>query len=358
MRNSSVFRLAGLSALLTLLSLALLTVCGGAVFAAEPPAKLNLYIWSEYIDPEIISSFEKKFNCKVTVDLYEDNESMMAKLAGGGSSLYDIIVPSDYVVPVLVKRDLIQTLNKSHIPNLKNVDPQFASPPFDPGNAYTAPYQWGTVGLYVRRKPGQQIDESWSLVYDAKKQPGPFVMIDSMRESMSSALKLMGHSVNDTDPEHLKKARDMLIEAKGRSVGFDGGVGGKNKVLSKVANMAIVYNGDAVRGMSEDEETYYFVPKEGGEIWLDSMAIPSKAPHKDLAEKFINYILEPDVGAQLSDFNQYATPNKAAKEKVNPDDLKNPAIYPSAEIMAKLEFLHDLGDKTKLFDEIWTQVKS
>ena len=352
----------GFVAVRSLLILALglgMFVAGAAKVASAAPAnKLNVYIWSEYIDPDIIKDFEKKFNCKVTVDLYEDNESMMAKLAAGGSSLYDIAVPSDYVVPVLVKRGLIQKLNKANIPNMANVDEKFASPPFDPGNEYTAPYQWGTVGIYVRRKPGMVLDEGWSMIFDPKKQPGPFVLIDSMRESISGAMKFMGHSVNETDPELLKKARDLLLEAKGRSVGFDAGVGGKNKVLSKVANMAVVYNGDAVRGMGEDPETYYFVPREGGEIWLDNMVIPAKAPNKEMAEKFINYILEADVGAKLSNFNQYATPNKASKPKVNPDDLNNKAIYPTPEIMEKLEFLHDLGDKTKLFDEIWTQVKS
>lgn len=331
---------------------------GAIVRDAQAADQLNLYIWSEYIDPEIISSFEKKYNCKVVIDLYEDNESMLAKIEGGGASRYDVIVPSDYVVTTLVRKGLLAKLDKSHIPNMINIEDRFANPPYDPGNVFTAPYQWGTVGLYVRKKEGQAVEESWSLIFDPSKQLGPFVMIDSMRENISAGLKYTGHSVNTTDPEALKKVRDMLIEAKKRSLGFDGGVGGKNKVLARSAVMATVYNGDAVRGMGEDEETYYFVPKEGGEIWMDNLAIPSKAPHKALAETFINYILDADIGAQLSNFNQYATPNKAAKSKIKPEDLANNAIYPTAEIMQKLEFLHDLGDKSKLFDEIWTQVKS
>ncbi len=327
------------------------------VGASVAENKLNLYIWSEYIDPEIITDFEKQFNCKVTMDLYEDNESLMAKLEGGGTALYDVVVPSDYIIPAMVARGLISPLNRDQIPNLKNVDDKFLNPPYDPGNKYTAPYQWGTVGIYVR-KGDKPVEESWSLLFDPKKQPGTFVMIDSMRESMSGALKYLGHGVNTTDPAILKKARDLLIDAKKRSDGFEGGVGGKNKVLAKSATLAVVYNGDAVRGMGEDEQTHYFVPKEGGEIWMDNMAIPSKAPNRPMAEKFINYILEAKVGAKLSNFNQYATPNKASKEFITPDDLNNPAIYPTPEIMAKLEFLQDLGSNTKLYDEIWTQVKS
>lgn len=319
--------------------------------------KLNLYIWSEYIDPEIITEFEKEFKCKVTVDLYEDNESLMAKLEGGGTALYDVVVPSDYIIPAMAARGLIAPLRKENIPNMKNVDTTFLNPPYDQGNKYTAPYQWGTVGIYMR-KGAKPVEESWSVLFDPQKQPGTFVMIDSMRESMSGALKFLGHSVNTTDPAILKQAKDLLVSAKKRSIGFDGGVGGKNKVLAKGANMAIVYNGDAVRGMGEDPETHYFVPREGGEIWMDNMAIPSKAPNRDMAEKFINYILDAKVGAKLSNFNQYATPNKASKEFVTPEDLNNPAIYPTPEIMAKLEFLKDLGNHTKLYDEIWTAVKS
>jgi spermidine/putrescine transport system substrate-binding protein len=332
-----------------LLLLLLLAGCGG------PVNKLNVFIWSEYIAPQIVRDFEKEFQCKVTLDLYEDNESMIAKLKGGGASLYDIVVPSDYVVTAMRENGLLAELRHENIPNLKNIDPQFANPPFDPGNKFTAPYLWGTVGLYMRGKPAE---ETWGLLFDPAKQPGPFLLMDDMRPCFSAALKYKGRSVNSTDPNELKEARDLLLDAKKRSLGFEGGVGGKNKVLARTAAMALVFNGDAVRGMKEDAETRYFVPQEGGEIWLDSLCIPAKAPHRDLAEKFINYILDAKTGARLANFIRYATPNRAALEFVNPDDRKNPAIYPTPEMMKKLEFLQDLGDKTKLYDELWTQIKS
>ena len=320
--------------------------------------KLNIFIWSEYIDPKIIEQFSKENDCKVTVDLYEDNESMMAKLEGGGDSLYDICVPSDYIIPALIKNGLLAPLRKENIPNMKNIDPKFANREYDPGNKYTAPYQWGTVGLYVRKKPGETIDETWGLVFDAKKQIGSFLIIDDARAAIGAALKYKGFSLNSTDKKQLKDARDVLIETKKRSLGFEGGVGIKNKVLAKVCRVGMVYNGDAVRGMKEDPETYYFVPREGSEIWLDNMAIPAKAPNRDMAEKFINYILDAKIGAQLSNFNQYATPNTAALEFISPADLKNPAIYPPPDVMKTLEFVRDLGAKTGWYDELWTGIKS
>jgi spermidine/putrescine transport system substrate-binding protein len=319
---------------------------------------LNVFIWSEYIDPRIVAQFEKENDCKVTIDLYEDNESMMAKLQGGGASLYDICVPSDYIIPALLKEKLLAPLRPANIPNLKNLDSQFANREYDPGNAYTVPYQWGTSGLYIRKGKDEVIDETWGLVFDAKKQLGPFLMMEDARSTIGAALLYKGYSVNTTDKGQLREARDLLVEAKKRSRGFEGGVGGKNKVLAKVCKMAMVYNGDAVRGMKEDPETYYFVPHEGGELWLDNLVIPAKAPHRDLAEKFINYILDAKIGAQLSNFNRYATPNKAAREFINPEDLKNSAIYPPPDVMQRLHFVRDLGAKTQWYDELWTQIKS
>jgi spermidine/putrescine transport system substrate-binding protein len=320
--------------------------------------KLNVYIWSEYIDPKIIEQFAKENDCKVTVDLYEDNESMMAKLQGGGTSLYDICVPSDYIIPALIKNGLLAPLRKENIPNIKNVDPKFGNREYDPGNKYTAPYQWGTVGLFIRKKPGETVDETWGLIFDPKKSIGSFLMIDDSRAAIGAALKYKGYSLNTVDKKQLKEARDLIIAAKKRSLGFEGGVGIKNKVLAKVCKAGMVYNGDAVRGMKEDGETYFFAPREGTEIWLDNMAIPAKAPDRDMAEKFINYILDAKVGAQLSNFNQYATPNAAAKEFISAADLKNTAIYPSDEQMKTLEFVRDLGSKTGWYDELWTGIKS
>lgn len=359
---------------LALAAVAALAACSGkkqepapAQQAAAPapakpaePCQLNLFIWSEYMDPEIIKAFEAKHACKVTIDLYEDNESMIAKLQGGGTSLYDVVVPGNYVMPAMVKLGLLAPLRKENIPNLANLDEKFVNPSYDPGNQYSAAYQWGTVGIFIRRKAGQQIDETWGLLFDPKlaKQAGPFLMMDSIREMIGSALKYKGYSVNSTDPAQLQEIGKLLLAAKKRSQGFEGGVGGKNKVLARAVNAAVVYNGDAVKGTKDDPETYYFVPREGGVIWVDNLAIPAKAPHRDAAEKFIDFILDPKIGAQLSDFNQYATPNKAARALVNADDAKNPAIYPPPEMMSKLEFVGDLGDQNRLHDEIWTQVKS
>ncbi len=328
--------------------------------AAAPagPCELNLYIWSEYIEDTIVADFEKQHNCKVTIDLYEDNESMVAKLQSGGTALYDVVVPGNYIVPVMVQLGLLAELNHAKIPNIVNLDDKFTNPVFDPGNKHSVAYQWGTVGIYLRKSAAKSTERTWGLLLDKAKQPGTFLLMDSIREMTGCVLRSLGKSANTTSPDDLKAAREALLGAKKRSQGFEGGVGGKNKVLSKAVTAAVVYNGDAVRGMSEDADTDFFVPNEGTVLWVDNLAIPAKAPHLDAAEKFLNFILDAQIGARLSNFNQYATPNKAARAFITPADLANPAIYPSAELIAKSEFINDLGDTNKLYDEIWTQVKS
>ena len=147
-------------------------------------------------------------------------------------------------------------------------------------------------------------------------------------------------------------------EPKKRSLGFESGVGGKNRVLARTATAAMAYSGDAMRGMKEDIDTYYFIPREGSQIWVDNLAVCAKAPNRIVAEKFLNFILNPEVGARLADFNQYATPNKAALAFVHPDNLANPVIYPPGDVMKRLEFLRDLGKGTRAYDEVWTSLKA
>ena len=336
------------------LVLAVLFLSLGSLVAEQ---RLNLFIWSEYIDPQVVADFEKKFDCKVTIDLYEDAESMLAKVQGGGASLYDVVVPPDHIVPAMVKLNLLSPLRHEQIPNLKNLDEKFANPPYDRGNKFTAAYQWGTVGILVRKNDKAKVD-SWNILFDSKRELGSFVLIDSMRDMIGAALKYKGYSLNSTDPKQLKEARDLVIDAKKRALSFDGSVGGKNKVLGKNAAAAIVYSGEGVRAMTEDPGVVYFIPKEGSQIWVDNIAVLAKAPNRDLAEKFVNYILEPEVGAKISNFTSFASPNKASTKFIKPEDLKNPAIYPDESTKAKLEFLTDLGGKSRIYDEVWTQIKA
>lgn len=324
----------------------------------SPKETLHLFIWSEFIPPKIIADFERQFDCRVTVDFYEDPDSMMAKLAAGGTSLYDVIAPSDTGLPALVSRQLVAPLRHENIPNLKHLDARFVSPPFDPGNQFSAALSWGTTGIYLRKAKGQSVEESWAVIFDPAKQPGPFLLLEDVRPTIGAALRYKGYSLNSTNPTELAQARDLLVEAKQRSLGFEGGTGCKNRVLAKGAALAMAYNGDAIRGIAEDPETIYFVPREGTQIYVDVLCVPAQAPHRDLAEKFINYMLEPKVSAEFAEQSQFATANQSALEHVSPAHRKNPGIYPPAEFGDRLEYARDLGAANQLYDEIWTQIKA
>ncbi|MGK5092770.1 spermidine/putrescine ABC transporter substrate-binding protein [Deltaproteobacteria bacterium TL4] len=343
-----------------LLFTAFTLLLGSTVTAAQN--ELRIFIWSEYMDEaQMTQAFEKKTGIKVKLDLYESNEDMMAKLQAGGTSQYDLIVPSDFIVPSLINLKLIQKLDRSQLPNLKNLGQTFRETTFDPGNAYTVGWQWGTVGLmYNKKKIKAQDTLSWNILFDPAKNPGPFCMIDSVREMLGITLAYLGYDFNSTNPKELKAAAELLIKTKKRSssMGFKGGVGGKNDVVAGVANAAIVYNGDAVRAIAENTDLAFIVPKEGGPIWIDVMSIPAQAPNPDAAHKWINWILEPEVGAALSNYNHYASPNEASKPHLAKEDLNNPGVWPTPETMKVLRFVKDLGDQNKIIDQTWTMVKA
>ncbi|MCW5559052.1 MAG: spermidine/putrescine ABC transporter substrate-binding protein [Verrucomicrobiae bacterium] len=335
----------------------LLLLILGAVRAGAAE-RLNVFIWSEYLDPAVVADFEKSQDAAVTVDLYEEADGMLAKLQGGGSAQYDVVCVPDNLVPAAIQLQLLAPLRRDRIPNLRNLDPKFTRLSFDPPGAYTVPYQWGTLVLYYRVQPGKPPPDSWAAVFDPAASPGAFVLLDSARDTVGAALKYRGFSFNATEPACLKEARDLVLAAKERALGFENSVAGRNRVLAKTAALAMVYSGEAARGMAEDPGTACVIPREGSEIWLDTLAVTARAPHRDLAERFLNWVLDARQGARIAAFTRSGTPNAAAREFLPATLLTNTAVYPPPEVMSRLEFLEDLGPKTRLYDQVWTQIKA
>ena len=319
---------------------------------------VNLFIWSEYIDMGLIKEFEKANGIKVNASFYESNEDMLAKLEAGGSKQYDVIVPTSYIVPVLVKKNLVQALDLTKIPNWKNLGSSFKNPNFDPGNKYSLGYLFSLTGITYRKDKIKNPENSWALMFDSKKQPGPFVMLDDSRSMIGIALKSLGKSYNSVSKDDLKAAIAVLQDAKKRSLGFSGSPEGKNKVLSKQAFMAITYNNDAGRGMTEDKNIGFLIPKEGSEIALDNMMVPNGAPNAENAHKLINFLLDAKIGARNAASTSASTPNEAAKAFIPKADRENPVIYPSVAVLKTLEYAQDVGAAAKLYDAAWTKIKA
>jgi spermidine/putrescine transport system substrate-binding protein len=325
---------------------------GGAAVADLGPIEkeLNIYNWSDYIAEDTVPNFEKEFGVKVTYDTYESNEDMVAKLQAGASG-YDIVVPSGYIVPVLTATNLIAPLNRKYIPNWSNVAPIFLNPPNDPNNAHTVPWQWGTTGYAYRTDKIPTAPETWAIFFDAKYRR-KMTMMDDGREVIGSMLRYRGHSLNSVDPAELAQAKTDAVAAK-RNLKAYISAPVKGQLISGDVWIAQLWNGDTQQAKVEQPNLGYILPKEGCTIWTDSLCIPVSAPHKRAAHEFMNYILRPDVGAKISEFTGYGSPNQAAVAV-----MKNPVPYPTAEEMKRLEYQVDLGKDTATWDRIWTEIKS
>lgn len=317
---------------------------------------LSIYNWSTYIDPQVITEFEQKFGVQIKYDTFESNDDLYAKLKAGNPG-YDVIVPSDYMVTIMRKEELLEPLNLEKIPNIKNIEPKFKNPPFDPGNQYSLPYQWGTMGLGYNIKATAQEINSWQVIFEPKYKER-VALVDELRSMLGGVLIYLGYDPNTTNLEEINKAKDYIIEHKDTIAAFAPDTGQLLLDQGEV-DLAVEWSGDIFQVMEENPNIRYTIPKEGSIIWVDNIAIAKNAPHKDTAEQFINFLLEPEISAKISNFVKYGSPNKVAIEKglINEKELKNPGIYPPPEVFDKLTYIKDVGEATRLYDEAWTEVK-
>lgn len=332
---------------------------GAACEVGQTDGDLLFYNWSDYIDPELVSAFEEEFDVTVTQDFYPSNEELLAKIQSGGAD-YDVIVPSDYMVNIMIEEGLLAPMDRELVPNADNIADEFADPPYDPGNEYSIPYQWGTTGLGVNLdEVGEDVAPSWELVFDpevASQYAGRIALLDDPRETMGAALYYLGYSANTTSEEELQEAADLISEASQNLAAFDSNLY-TDLLLSGEVVISHGFSGNYFAAFAEAEGNYaYLIPEEGATKWVDTMAVLESAPHPCTAYTFINFLLDAENGAQLTNWNYYASPNAAAEEHILPEILEDPAIYPPDD--TNLTFLEDTGDAEILFNDYFTQAKS
>jgi spermidine/putrescine transport system substrate-binding protein len=320
--------------------------------------KLNLYNWTDYVAKSTIPSFEEKTGIQVTQDFYSSNEELLAKLQAGGTG-YDVIVPSDYMVSVMIKSDLLQPLDKSKVPNFKNVGEiyfDFRNLPYDPDNEYSVPYQWGTTGILYNKKEVGEID-SWEPMWNPEFE-GKIGMMNDVRETMGAALYRLGYSVNTTDPDKLDEAEATLKEQKPLLRGYFDSTQTRPLVQNGDLLLGHIWSGDAFLVLAENPDLDYIIPRPATTRWTDNIAIPAGAPHPDNAHKFINHILDAKVGAALSNYTYYNTPNKAALPMIDEALKELPGYLPPPEVYDRLEVIQDVGEATRDYERRFTEVKS
>ena len=317
--------------------------------------ELNIFIWSNYLPDSVIAEFERRFDAKLNIELYDSNEALLAKLQSGGAS-YDIVVPSDYMVTVLRAQGLLSELNRDLISNISNLDPSFTGLAYDPVNEYSVPYMWGTTGIAYRKDKVTTPIDSWAALWDGRYKDR-VSMLDDVRETLGAALKLGGNSLNSTDPTELEQAARLLSEQKPLVKAYDSG-GFDQLLLSGDVWIAQSYSGQIAKAMAENPEIGYVIPKEGCTIFVDNLCVPRRSQRKELAQAFINFVLETRTAAEIANGTGYSSPNLAARAFIGPDLLANEAAYPPREALDRCEFIRELGPAISLYDRLWTETKS
>ncbi len=330
----------------------------------EVDGDLALFNWAEYIDPEQLQEFADEYGISATMDVYDSNEAMLPQIQAGNSG-YDVIVPSDYMVSIMIAGEFIQPLNQDAIPNLANLATEFTGLPYDPDSTYSVPYQAGTTGLAVDTAVvGTDFPRSWSIVFDpefADQFGGQISLLNDPRETLGAALKYLGYSLNTTSQDELDEARDLVSSASGNLAAFNTDSADELLTAGETA-IAHGFSGDMFTQILETDEGtdryVYFVPEEGGTRWIDNMAIPFDAPHPCTAHTFINWLMDGEQGAALANWNYYTTPNEAAKPFLDEDllaFLEDPTVITSGE--ESLELIVDTGDFEINFSDAFIEAK-
>ncbi|GAB4375081.1 MAG: ABC transporter substrate-binding protein [Elainellaceae cyanobacterium] len=331
----------------------------GSTGSASDSNTLYIYTWANYIDDELRQAFQDKTGTAVTVDIYDSNETMLAKLEAGGGSAYSIVYPSDYAVSQMVESNLVMKLDQSRLNGLDNLGNKWQNPAYDPNNQYSVPTTWGTTGfIYDPEKLGTEL-QGWDYLYDNQAALArQITLLNDVREVMGATLKYLGYSLNSTNPDEIQEAYETLVELKPAIAAFLTN-GWEDQLASGDLSVAMAYSADALNLIAEAPNLTYVVPESGASLWTDTMAIPATAPNVDAAYEWINFILEPENSAGLAERLKFATPNQAAVNLL-PTDLKNNKnLFPPEAVIEKSEEIVTVPPEiADLYDRYWTQLTS
>lgn len=334
--------------LMVLMLLPSLASAGGEVY---------VYNWTEYVPEAVLAQFTEETGIKVIYTTYDSNEAMYAKVKLLGGEGYDVVVPSTYFVNKMRREGLLAPIDRSKLPNFSNLDKNFLDKSYDPGNEFSVPYLWGGSGIMANSEivPVQGMD-SWHWLWNPALK-GKLLLQDDLRDVLGIGLLLKGYSVNETDPEHIREAYE-LIKTLAPNVLVYNSDNPKSAYLGGEVAAGMIWNGEAHQAQQELESLKFVWAKEGGLLWMDNFVIPANAKNKDNAHAFINFMLRPDVAAQCCEEYGYPTPNTAAMELL-PDELRNsPVIFPPSEVVARSEFQNDVGEAILVYEKYWHMLKA
>lgn len=316
---------------------------------------LNVYNWGDYIDPEVLDMFEEETGIKVNYENFNNNEELLAKIEAGSTD-YDVLFPSDYMVGIMREKGLLQKLDFNNIPNAKYIDERFKGLNYDEKDEYNVPYMWQTVGIvYNAKKINEKVD-SWDMLWN-ENYKRRIIMLDSSRDTIGITLKKLGYSLNTTNKEELEKAKEELIKQKPLVSSYQVDYY-KTALIGGEADMSLAWSGDGMYIKSENPDFEYVIPKEGTNISIDCMVIPTQSKNKKEAEMFIDFMNKPEIAAKNAEYIKYSSPNVEARKLLPDEEKNNLQMYPEGSIDEIGEIFIDLKDYNQVYDEIWTQIKT
>lgn len=320
---------------------------------------LHIYTWADYTNEELINAFVEETGIEVIVDIYDSNETMLAKMQAGGGDAYSVIYPSDYMVQEMIGLNLLTQLDQDRIEGIENIFDKWQDPVYDTGNTFSMPFAWGTTGLLYNREIISGTPEDWNYLWENQSDLARrMTLLDDVRETMGAVLKSIGYSYNSTDEAELEEAYNRLLEIKPAIASFMS-FGYEDALLGGDLAIVMAYSVDAIAATLEDERMEYLVPSSGSSVWTDTMVIPVGAPNVDAAYRWINFNLRPEI-AQLNTETLFnATPNSVAYDNLSQELKDNTDLFPPQDVLAKCEGIAPIGeDVTALYDEYWTRVTS
>ncbi len=332
------------------------TTASGKIAATGEELKLNFYNWDTYIGETTLKDFKGASGVDVNMSLFATNDELFAKLRAGNPG-FDVIVPSNDFVERMVKADMIIPLDQTLIPNFKNAGAAFKDVAFDPGRQYSMPYTWLALGIGYRKSKVKGVPDSWKHLFDSAEYKGRIALLSEAGDLFRLSAKYLGHSVNDIPPEMIKQIEAMLTKQKANVKAFHED-NGQDLLLSGEVDLVLEYNGDIAQIMTEDPDIGFVIPKEGSQLNADNLCIPKGAPRPKNAHAFINYLLDAEVGKQITTAIQYPTPNEAARTLM-PDSYKqNQAIFPPADVLAKCEYAAYNEKLQPMYEEAFTRIRA
>jgi spermidine/putrescine transport system substrate-binding protein len=346
--------------------LKILPICLALIFAGctknkdsqtqKGPRQVNLAIWGNYLSPEMVQKFTEKTGIQLNISNYTSNEELLAKVQAGAAGI-DVAVPSDYMVSIMAKLELLEPIDKAQVPNSKNLLTEVTQQSYDPGNQFSLPYSLATAGIAINRDLFKGTIKSWKDVFNNNEIKGKVSLLDDVREVTAAALKFHGFSVNTTKPAELKKAEETLLKMKSKVKMFNSDT--IEALLKKEVAVAHAYSTDALQAAAQSNGTIeYILPEEGGTRSVDSLVLFKTAENKKEAYELMNFLLSTDANVSFVKSIWGAPVLKETRASL-PDNVKNnKALFPTQSQISKFENIIDLGDNTRLYDELWTKVKT